>query len=104
MKFVKTILDKNQITIRPNPFNTQTTFTINLDQAVLWQKTYLIISNINGKKVQQIQLQKGLAQQQVGWNGSDIKGNKLPAGVYSYQLKNISGQALSLPNKVVLMK
>jgi len=98
------LLSNNTISNYPNPFNTNTTFTITLSQAVLLQDNYMTISNLNGKRVHQIQLEKGLAQQHLSWDGRDAIGNPLAAGVYWYQLKNEDQQMISLPQKVVLVK
>jgi len=98
------LLAGNQITSFPNPFNIETTFEITLNQAVLSQDNYLTILNLSGQKVHQIKLGKGLAEQSLNWDGTDDNGKLLPAGVYWYQLKNVDGQIISLPNKVVLVR
>lgn len=98
------LLAGNTISNHPNPFSEQTTFDITLSQTVVQQDNYLNISNLNGQLVHQIKLDKGLAEQVLSWNGTDVKGNLLPAGVYWYQLKSDDSQIMSLPKKVVLVR
>jgi len=94
----------NAIGNHPNPFFEQTTFEVTLSQAALEQDNYLSISNLNGQLVHLLQLTKGLAQQNLSWNGKDVKGHLLPAGVYWYQLQSANSQIISLPKKLVLVR
>lgn len=94
----------NSVRNHPNPFSKQTIFDIHLAQDFLLQETYLTISNSTGQLIYQIALEKGISQQQVEWNGLDKNGSKLSSGVYTYQIKRIDDQHLSLPGKVVLIR
>jgi len=97
-------LSAHSISNHPNPFSAQTVFEISLNENVLPENNVLTILNLSGKKVHQLVLDKGLAQQSIIWDGRDATGNSLASGVYWYQLNKVNGEMMSLPKKIVLVK
>jgi flagellar hook assembly protein FlgD len=69
----------------PNPFHSQTNIQLNLPETTT---VTLRIVDINGKTIwlhEYVQLQKGA--QQLMWNGTDTEGNRMPQGIYLYELR-----------------
>lgn len=69
----------------PNPFHSQTNIQLNLPETTT---VTLRIVDINGKTIwlhEYVQLQKG--KHQLMWNGTDTEGNRMPQGIYLYELR-----------------
>ncbi len=85
--------------IYPNPFAEETKIELNLNKSNILN---LVICNQNGQIVRTLlnnyKIQKG--QFQIIWDGQDDNGNKLPTGVYYYQLKGLNEQIKT--HKIIL--
>jgi flagellar hook assembly protein FlgD len=87
----------------PNPFNPQTTITIQIPQNMKKENLSFKIYNILGELV------KTFTQEEVGngniirllWNGVDQLGNKVSSGVYIF---TVSGNNFVRSLKLMLMK
>jgi len=85
----------------PNPFNPSTTisFEIDYDQQ---EQIELIIYNLKGQKVKQIEISNvELGLNEVVWNGDDELGKPVSSGIYFYKL--ISGD-IQISRKMLLLK
>jgi hypothetical protein len=85
--------------IYPNPFAEETKIELNLNKSNILN---IVICNQNGQIVRTLlnnyKIQKG--QFQIIWDGQDDNGNKLPTGVYYYQLKGLNEQIKT--HKIIL--
>ena len=83
----------------PNPFNPSTTINFNVPN---FSDVKITVYDLNGKLVNTlVDASYASGSYNVVWNGDDINGNKVAAGIYMYNLT--SGQN-SITNKMVLIK
>ena len=83
----------------PNPFNPSTTINFNVPN---FSDVKITVYDLNGKLVNTlVDASYTSGSYNVVWNGDDINGNKVAAGIYMYNLT--SGQN-SITNKMVLIK
>jgi len=94
---IEDLSNSNNITAYPNPFNSSTTF--NLAEVVA--NSNILISDLNGRTLLKLSTNN---KTQITWNGKDAKGSYLANGIYVYQLIDETGQAISLPNKISLLR
>ena len=83
----------------PNPFNTKTKISFNLNAEVT-ENAEILIYNLKGQKVKK--LLDIREQISVVWNGKDENNASVKSGIYFYQLK-VNGQTKVL-NKMILMR
>jgi hypothetical protein len=87
-------LDQNY----PNPFNPETNISFYLDEN---SQATLRIFNVLGQEVNTLLNQNMVAgRHAIRWNGRNISGMKVPAGMYFYKLKTASKEAV---RKMVLI-
>ena len=83
----------------PNPFNPSTTINFNVPN---FSEVKINIYDLNGKLVNTLVDQSyPSGSYNVVWNGDDLNGNKVAAGVYMY---NLTSGENSITNKMVLIK
>ncbi|HCK99330.1 MAG TPA: hypothetical protein DHW42_04405 [Candidatus Marinimicrobia bacterium] len=83
----------------PNPFNPITTIRFGLPES---QKVDLSIYDLGGNKVKTLLRDVVPAgYHQVQWDGKDNSGNKVPSGIYIYQM---SSDNINLVKKMILTK
>lgn len=81
----------------PNPFNTNTTFRVNVPESGFYT---LAIYDLLGNKIKDIVSSNMTAGSQVySWDGKDVYGNRLTSGTYLYKL---NGQNVSVSKKLVI--
>ena len=83
----------------PNPFNPETTISLNIIEDDHYTLT---IYNSKGQLVKTLlndDLHKGIIN--VNWNGLDSRNKKVSSGIYFYKLEN---KKISIVNKMLLMK
>lgn len=72
----------------PNPFNSMTTIRYQLPHQRNQQQVELTVYNLIGERVKTLVNSQQLAGMfTVYWNGTDQNGDKIPSGVYFYQLR-----------------
>ena len=83
----------------PNPFNPSTTINYTISEE---SEISIIIYDLVGSKVIEFfSSSRPSGTHSIQWNGTDQQGNRVPAGIYFYQLK--TGDFLQT-KKMVLMK
>lgn len=83
----------------PNPFNPNTTIYYSLPNE---SAVTITVYDILGKEINQLISQKQLTgNHSIQWNGKDINGNPVSAGIYLYQIQ--AGEFIQT-KKMVLMK
>jgi hypothetical protein len=83
----------------PNPFKTSTTFVVNSPKNA--QPIQISIYNSKGQKVNSIQTSNLKAgNNEVTWNATDSKGNRLAAGLYFYRVNDNQN---SKTHKLIIM-
>jgi len=83
----------------PNPFNPSTTIDFSIPNL---SDVKISVYDINGKLVKTL-MNNTLASgtYSVVWNGDDVNGNSVSAGIYMY---NLTSSDISITNKMVLVK
>ena len=72
----------------PNPFNIAITFNINQEDNINLRKSELNIYNIKGQKIRKLKVENNvLGIQEIKWDGKDVYGNEVGAGVYLIKIK-----------------
>ena len=100
------ILNKNQIPEQfsllqnyPNPFNPETTIEYQLPEKC---EVILSVFNMNGKLIKVlVNGYKNAGNYSVRWDATDFNNNRVPSGVYLYQMKT---QKFTNTNKMILLK
>ena len=90
-----------KLSSHPNPFAYSTTISFYL-QEINHEKTQIIIYNIKGQLVREIEAfncNKGLNE--IEWDGKDYMGNNVSSGLYFYQVK--AGNEIIGTNKCLLI-
>ena len=93
-------LNNIKIDNHPNPFSNYTVFQFGED---ITKASNLEIISLKGDVVLQHQLSAS-SKKAFTWYGKDEHNRQLPAGVYWCYLKDVKGQVISLPQKVVLAR
>lgn len=72
----------------PNPFNPSTTINYSIPEYAAPANVNLVVFNIRGQKVVSLVNNevKGSGEYSVVWDGTDAQGERVPSGVYFYQL------------------
>jgi hypothetical protein len=100
-------LETSDIMVWPNPFSTNTTFTIRHNQSGKIVKAEVRIFNPQGNLIRTFTANSTTDEGIVGpfyWDGTTIKGQKLSSGLYVFQvfLENESGTTSIRNGKVVI--
>jgi len=83
----------------PNPFQSSTTINFNLKQAA---RITLAVYNVKGEKIQTLRSEEtAKGYHQVVWNGRDVNGNNMPAGLYFIRMTGTDTEQIQ---KVILVK
>ena len=75
----------NKIINYPNPFKVSTNMMFNIQNCEI---LFLKIYNTKGKLIRVIEYPSSMGENTIIWDGSDQNGQKLPSGIYLYQLMN----------------
>ncbi|MDZ7261435.1 MAG: T9SS type A sorting domain-containing protein [candidate division KSB1 bacterium] len=85
----------------PNPFNSRTVIRYSIPQPVS-SRVILKIYNFNGQTVRTlVDKFQGMGYYNVGWDGTDDRGNEVASGVYFYQLQT---ERFRATNKMILLR
>ena len=68
----------------PNPFNLSTNFYVKIPSFLEQKRGYILIYNVNGRKIKSIPVSNGSV---VIWNGVDSYGRVVSSGVYYYRFE-----------------
>ncbi|MGC9337681.1 MAG: T9SS type A sorting domain-containing protein [Candidatus Cloacimonadia bacterium] len=73
----------------PNPFNTSTTISFSIPKSIKEPK--IKIYNIKGQRIRELKIKnlKLKIKEEVIWDGTDARGNKVPSGVYFYRISGL---------------
>jgi|GEM_PF-2604919 len=83
----------------PNPFNPQTSISFYIARSGIYE---LAVYNVLGEKIRLLKAGNFRAgHYSVGWNATDVHGNKVSSGIYFYQLR---GEKVRLTKKMILMQ
>jgi predicted outer membrane repeat protein len=77
--------ENNDLNVSPNPIGNIAVFQINTSK--LTSKAELRIIDTNGKQIRSFKINQ---QENIIWDAKDASGAKLPAGVYLYQITDLS--------------
>ncbi|GAB4024838.1 putative type IX secretion system sortase PorU2 [Spirosoma gilvum] len=91
----------NQFSVSPNPFQNQAVFNFELQGEQAPGMLTLTITELNGRLVRSLSPPARIGLNQLVWDGRDMTGKQLPAGVYMYQLTvlDATGEAWPIPDK-----
>ncbi len=89
----------NKIFNYPNPFKGTTNIMFNIQSK---ENLILKIYNTKGNFIREIYHTSSIGDNSISWNGSDKTGQKLPSGIYLYQL--LSNNEVIYSNKCLLIK
>ena len=89
----------NRIVNYPNPFEGATNILFNMQNC---ENLILKIYNAKGELLRVIEHRSSIGDNSIIWNGLDKTGQKLPTGIYLYQL--LSNEKVFFSNKCLLIK
>lgn len=82
----------------PNPFNSTTNFVLRLPVELQAEEKEINIYNVTGETILTIKC----VNNNVSWDGRDIRGNHFPSGIYYYQL--VINSKVYANGKLIMLK
>ena len=82
------IINNCKLSNYPNPFKGSTNIMFNINRR---ENMFLKIDNTKGNLIKVINYTSSVGDNTISWDGSDKTGQKLPSGIYLYQLLSNDG-------------